>query len=644
MLLQRLSDHVWSRLGRRVRQLALPATLLTVSCLGLSSASAQDVYYTGPATETNWTATAGMWLNGASGGGFGVPANNGVGYGADVNAQNNSGGYVVIDTDTNPGGPNTAGEVTWQYTSGANNQWSNVGGRNQPPQVGTGESITEVRAGGHLSVREELAVGAWGGPNSSQATFVQSGGLVETGYGNAQGSGFFVGRGGTGADQGPAIGTYILSGGTLMARNSGPDQWSGEGKWNYIGEQRGGTGNFILSGTGVASFGARTHVGFANQTNPDSDIINNTGTYTGGGTVIQDGDTLFEVRNSELIIGDGDDGNGNAALAGGHGEYYISGGTLRAKTNIIVGHWVSSQAKLQIDGGRVESGSPALGGGGSFLVGNGNGNTAKPAHGLVVQTAGSVLANGALEIGVSNGSIGKYENTGGDIDARANVIVGNAGIGTLDLTGGNNVIQGDLIIANQGTSSGTMHLGGTAFLDMTGGTVSMGTGAGSFTFDGGTLHNAAVVNFGFAQMGGQIEPGAGLGTTTINGDYRLSAGSHEFELGGLASHDLIAVNGVGSLDADANAADTKLIVELTGGHVPVYGNIYDVLTASGGRTGQYAMTDFSLAPLGPGLSWQVNYLPNGVQLQVVPEPSTIGLATVALAAAGLIARRRRRAK
>ena len=79
---------------------------------------------------------------------------------------------------------------------------------------------------------------------------------------------------------------------------------------------------------------------------------------------------------------------------------------------------------------------------------------------------------------------------------------------------------------------------------------------------------------------------------------------------------------------------------------PSLGDVFSILTAET-LDGEFDVLVF-VDPLAVGLEWQINYLidfdgsTDAVQLTVVPEPSTLVLALIALVSAILARRRRRR--
>ncbi|NQT38756.1 MAG: PEP-CTERM sorting domain-containing protein [Planctomycetes bacterium] len=122
------------------------------------------------------------------------------------------------------------------------------------------------------------------------------------------------------------------------------------------------------------------------------------------------------------------------------------------------------------------------------------------------------------------------------------------------------------------------------------------------------------------QGGGILAPGDPVGTTAVLGDYLMNDGIYQVDIAGPdnGDNDLVEVFG---------AADLNGLVEimLEGGHVPGGGNLYDVLTATGGITlgSDFGLIEPSAMPA--GMSFQYELVNAGTTLQlsaVVPEPGT----------------------
>ena len=162
------------------------------------------------------------------------------------------------------------------------------------------------------------------------------------------------------------------------------------------------------------------------------------------GTVNQTGGTLTANGNFDgaFIIG----GRGSAIAAG---TYALSGGTVNANTNLFVG-------------------------------GMGTGS--------VVQTGGVFNAAVFLSIGRYAGANGTYNIAAGTLNqtsGTANLIVGESGTGALTVSGTASVLlNAPLILGKNSGAVGTVNLNGGT---ITTSSISRGTGAATFNFNGGTL-------------------------------------------------------------------------------------------------------------------------------------------------------------
>lgn len=191
-----------------------------------------------------------------------------------------------------------------------------------------------------------------------------------------------------------------------------------------------------------------------------------------------------------------------------------------------------------------------------------------------------------------------------------------------------------------GTVRGVFNLQGTG--ELTAGSITKSVNPNTagdtvqFNFSGGTLHvgtfGAAAAPFNLTQNGGILAPGNSIGTTTIYGDYtQAAAGTLEIEIAspGIAGvdYDLVTVNGNVDLDG-------QLLVNSIG-YSGGLGDVFDILTA----TGTIDIANLALAADQPANTrWLLGVVAGSGGGQIlrlstaVPEPSTLALAALGLAA------------
>jgi arylsulfatase A-like enzyme len=139
-----------------------------------------------------------------------------------------------------------------------------------------------------------------------------------------------------------------------------------------------------------------------------------------------------------------------------------------------------------------------------------------------------------------------------------------------------------------------------------------GWGAGSSSDN--THITAASMRARFASVvGATIDP---TGSISVQGDfYHLAGGQIVIDLGGhTAGVDYDTINVVGKADL---AGDLTVALADAGGSpfTPSLGDSFQILTATQGRTGQFAQV--ALPQLAWDLDWQVNYLSTSVTLSVI---------------------------
>lgn len=203
---------------------------------------------------------------------------------------------------------------------------------------------------------------------------------------------------------------------------------------------------------------------------------------------------------------------------------------------------------------------------------------------LKVENAGEVNSGGGI-MALNAGGSSTVAVKGPESAWRINgdLTIGAAGAGFLTITDSGLVqVSEDIRLGFNSSGSGTLTLSG-GMLKMRNGQIVKGTGAANLVFTGGTLMGARVIDLGqpIVQAGGTLAPGNQIGLTRIVGDYTLTSGTVEIELGGVGNPlDLINVTG----DIDIAALGTTLDLSALGG-MPA--GTYTVMQATGTVTGMF---------------------------------------------------------
>jgi hypothetical protein len=173
------------------------------------------------------------------------------------------------------------------------------------------------------------------------------------------------------------------------------------------------------------------------------------------------------------------------------------------------------------------------------------------------------------------------------------------------LEGSHTTLTGSLLLQNVNTvvSTGATFSGGGALINAEGGALFLQDGVSSADL------GVSIVNQGRLAVGG---PGLGqVGGAdfeqTANGEWDLTIGGV-----GVTGFDRLTLTGIAVLDG-------TLDLSLFGGFTPTEGQLYSILSAGTGVSGQFASV---LQPAGmpAGLRFNVVYSPTLVQLRVVSAP------------------------
>jgi hypothetical protein len=320
---------------------------------------------------------------------------------------------------------------------------------------------------------------------------------------------------------------------------------------------------------------------------------NGTGTATVNNAILRAG------GSGSLFVG-GQDGTGTGTLT-------ISGGpATRVTSGDDIGVGRVGTGTLNVQGGEVQ--------GGYTFIGKYGTGTWNHSGGLFRQSFGDIeIGDGGRPDQIDNPGprTGIINITGGVLQVADHFAIGNrSGTGTVSISGG-------ILAATGGNADGNIYVGRGMNWEGepagSGGPVSLRVTGDDSTIiaDGGFFMNTANV----AVSSTLIAEITGTTHTTIRvtGDADISNGKLAVDLTGYTP---VSGNSWTILTAGADITADKAAVDTV-----VAGAGFDPLVHSeggiaGSLIGQFASTDFSLAPLTPGLTWNVSYANNSVTLSV----------------------------
>jgi hypothetical protein len=409
--------------------------------------------------------------------------------------------------------------------------------------------------------------------------------------------------GGNGTSRGVQIaGNNVAGTATILALEA-----AGAGNIVMNGNFTGGTAGLqlVINNTGSGEFMSYGNVSLDTKgslaSNPGMRILSGTaviaGTYTGSTTFTVLGDGV-EIASGALlkITRTGDMPLGTASLFGG-GDFQYDGGSTLSFAGALnnTGTTTVSSGTLQIaDGGTVGSGAIAVAAGGVFSI-NSTGN----------YTLTNTLSGGGTFL--------------------------KAGTGTV-------TIDGAFSVANLAVVDGIVALGANGSLSP----LSIIEVAPGHTFDLSAKSTTGVL--GVVGGGAVSLPSASLTAAALVPNGTLSfTGAGSLDITGATT---------GTLEFELGTASD--LVDLTSGTLEIGNGLinfddFDFTAGSGFAAGIYTLFNAGSisGSLGGGVTGQVGGLDatlllsgNSMQLSVVPEPSTMGLATLGLAGAALARRRR----
>ena len=427
------------------------------------------------------------------------------------------------------------------------------------------------------------------------------------------------------------IGENTYTGGTTIS--AGTLQIGNSGAAGSIASDVANAGLLAFNRSDSTAFeGAVSGTGGLEQRGAGTLTLIGENTYTGGTTISAGTLQIGNGSASGSISGNITD---NGLLAFNHSGATVFGGVVSGSGGLEQ----RGTGSLTLTGGNTYTGGTTISAG-TLQIGNGG------ATGGII---GNITDNGLLAFDRSDATVfgGAISGTGG-LEQR--------GAGTLTLigentyTGGTTISAGTLQIGNGGTAGSIMgnivdngtlafnHSNNTNYAGVLSGTGTLNKeGAGTLMLTGdsssftghtfvkagtlavnGSLGGALDINSVAKLQGtgtvtssvvaGTIAPGNSIGTIHVNNNYTQLTGSrYNVEVGSSGKSDLISVAG------QANILGGTVAAIPTGAGELISGTRYTILTAKGGRIGQY---DTLLQTL-PFLNLSLAYDANNVYLDLL---------------------------
>jgi len=401
---------------------------------------------------------------------------------------------------------------------------------------------------------------------------------------------------------------------------------------------------FAFNNKGSVTYaGAISGTGAVTQLGTGTTILTGTNSYTGGTTItagtlqignggmagnipgdITDNGTLAFDRSDAVQYAGTISGSGGVSVLAGN--FVLTGtNTYTGGTNIAAGATLQlgiPTANGSIAGNVTDNGTLAFNNGSDQTFGgviSGGGQVTKAAAGNTTLTGTNTYSGGTLitfgtvtGLATSFGSGAITDNAALVINQPADAAFANAinGTGSFTKTG-----TGRLNYTGTGTLTGPTTVA-QGLLSVNGSLASSAVTVQS----GGTLGGNGTVGATTIQSGGTIAPGNSIGTLHVNGAFVQNAGStYQVEVDPTSTNaDLISVNGTATLQSGAGLNVTQ---NPSGQYV--VGAQYNVLTATGGVNGTYALSG-QTTNASAFLGLKDSYDPNNVYLTVVQtrDPAT----------------------
>jgi hypothetical protein len=347
----------------------------------------------------------------------------------------------------------------------------------------------------------------------------------------------------------------------------------------------------------------------------------------GGGLTVQHVSGLSGI--SRLYVGD------STGVSSGTGTLTVSSGTITGASSAInvfvAGQTAGSVGTLNVAGGRLQATSASSGG---LQAGVGAGST-----GTVNISAGSISLGGGVQLGVGAGATGNMVVSGGIVTSGSATGSGIFYVGfrtasatttgNFEQTGGTVIIDDGEVFGVGFSANSTQNVVGTSLL----------TG-GSFT---GNVRVGRVSGSG----------GAGSGTLTIGAEADVNGRSQAWDISGTGEiiFELGTTDAFNAVDLTAATA-TALVFSEAGAKLTIDGSnlvfseSYSPITlitfdpGSGPSALSKSNVVFDYVGFDPEFSPELVWTNTGLQLNLVPEPSSAVL--IAVGALGMTMLRRRR--
>jgi hypothetical protein len=568
----------------------------------------------------------------ASGGTLGPVSQIVVGYAGSSNSLIATGGTItagetILGNDATADGNNARLSVGTSWTnsggltvglngSGNSLYVGSVSGTGPASSLSVTGSTSDVVIGANVGADGNIMVVRESSTFSSQGTLV----VGQSGTGNA----FFVGQGANVTSNNVRLGLYAGSVGNV----AGAD---GVGTtWNITGKLRVGSGGDSNS-FGVQNGAAVTVASdiFVGGTSVSSNVSGNSILVTGSGSALTITSTAADLvisygtgtNNTVTVASDifvggtsaSSNVSGNSILVTGSGSALTITSTA---ADLVISYGTGTNNTVTVaDGGALNVSSIKLGPGGTLRSGTGGG-------------AGNIAAAALIDSQFGGGTVAFNHNETNYLFA--NGMTGGLAVvqegpgktiltGTSSYTGNTTILSGTLALqaaANNIASSGTVAVATGAAFDVSGVTSGFVLASGQTLTGAGTVTGATEI-----AAGAMLAPGtSGLGTLTFTDNLSIF-GTLAIELSGTTS-DLLDVSG-GALTLGAGSTlDLTSLSSLSGtAHVLAsYGSLSGTFSAVSGLP-QYYWVDY-------------NYLGGNQIAIVVPEPSSLALAGIGLAALG----------